>query len=929
VPAAPVPAAVTDRRPDPDALLERVTREEAARRRGKLKIFFGAAAGVGKTYAMLSAAGERRRQGGDVVVGIVETHGRAETAALLEGLEALPARAVEYRGTVLREFDLDAALARRPQLMLVDELAHSNAPGSRHRRRWQDVEELLAAGIDVYSTLNVQHIESLNDVVGQITGIRVWETVPDTVFEQAAEVELVDLPADELLQRLRDGKVYVPQQAERAIQNFFRKGNLIALREIALRRTAERVDAQMRDYRAGEGIVRPWPAGERVLVCVGPEADNERLVRAGRRIAAALDAEWIAVYVETPALQRLPRARRDQLFTALRLAEELGAETATLAGHDAAAELLQFAQARNVTRLVIGRPQAAGWRRLLVRSTGERILARARDLDVTVIDRDPESRPFLERVGQQSYIARSRAALGLTEPKAPFLERYGGYLWGLAVTAACTGVAALMRGQFELSNLIMVYLLGVVGVAYRCGRGPGVLASVLSVAAFDFFFVPPFLTFAVSDTEYLVTFAVMLAVALVISNLTASVRLQAKVAGYRERRADALYRMSRELAHTQTETGVLRAAVRHVGETFQCQNVILLPNAAGRIVYPRGDGISQSLHGADLSVAQWVYDHGKPAGLGTDTLPGAEALYLPVPHSQGTCGVLALLPVSLLRLFVPEQQRLLETFCSQIGLSLERVRLTREAHDAQMQAQTEQLRNSLLAAISHDLRTPLATIVGASSTLLRADERLGAGVRHELTASVYDEARRISGLVDNVLDMARLHAGALQLERQWYPLEEIVGGVLTRLRERLGARAVQVALPRELPMVQVDGVLIEQVLANLVENALKYTPPESPILISAAADDAAVVVSVEDRGPGLPPGDEERVFDKFYQGAPERSQSGVGLGLTICRALVEAHGGRIWAENAPGGGAVFRFTLPLTGEPPTIDAAAGDAGAEP
>jgi len=903
-------------RPDPDQLLARVRREERAETRGKLRIFFGACAGVGKTYAMLSAAREQRSEDVDVLVGVVETHGRKETAALLEGLTLLPRKSIPYRGVELEELDLDAALARKPRLIVVDELAHTNAPGSRHAKRWQDIEELLDAGIDVYSAMNVQHLESLNDVVGKITGIRVWETVPDRIFDEAHEVELVDLPPDELIERLHEGKVYMPEAAAGALQNFFRKGNLIALRELALRRTAERVDRQMREYRTDEGIETPWPVAERIVVCVGPGANAERIVRSGARLAARMKADWTAVYVETPRLQRQPDAERDRILRNLRLAEQLGGIAVTLGGGNVAEEILAYARASNATRIVVGRARRDGLRAWLPLSAADRIVAGASDLEVQVVGEteDTASAPT------KALLARSRDHLGV-RPRGK--QRWPRYVWAAAAVAVATGVAALTDPFFEPANQVMIYLLAVTLVAVRLGRGPSVFAAVASVVAFDFFYVAPRWSFAISDTQYLLTFGVMLAVGLIISNLTANIRTRARIAGYREQRTTALYAMSRELAAADDTEDMLRIAVKHIAQVFESQAVILLPDGDGRIRQPRGASTDASLHGADLSVAQWVFDHDEPAGLGTDTLPAAQAHYLRLAGSQGPIGVLAVLPASPRRLFVPEQQRLLETFASQIALALERSQLGAAAKQSELSAESERLRNALLAAISHDLRTPLASIVGASSSLLERGERMDPRGRHELARAIHEEAQRMSGLIDNVLDMARLQSGAASLNRQWHPLEELVGATLKRLETALAGHRVQTHIPGDLPLVNVDGVLIGQVLANLLENAAKYTPRGTTIAISAEVGHEELVVSVADEGPGLPAGEEERIFDKFHRAAPEGPQSGVGLGLSICKAIVQAHGGTIAAENLPAGGAVFRFTLPLVGSPPEM---AGDPG---
>ncbi len=641
-----------DDRPDPDALLALAHAEEERAKRGKLKVFFGAVAGVGKTYAMLEAARELQRRGADVAVGWVETHGRKETEALLAGLEVLPPRRVEHRGVALREFDLDAALARRPAVLLVDELAHTNAPGSRHAKRWQDVEELLAAGIDVYTTINVQHLESLNDLVGKITGVAVRETVPDSFFDLADRVELVDLPAEELIARLAEGKVYVPEQAERAIDRFFRPGNLIALRELALRKTAERVDAQMQRYRQLHGIDETWPVAERILVAVSSGPGAARLVRAARRLAETLRAEWLVAYVETPAEARLPEAERDRVWQTLRLAERLGAETAVLSGERPAEALLAYAQRRNVSKIVVGKPIHPRWKDVLFGSVRDDLERASGEIDVYVIAGDEgDDRPLPARR------RRPRAA-------AP-------YLASAAVVALCTGLCALLFPYFERTNLVMIFLLGTVGVAMRLGRGPAALAATLSVAAFDFWFVPPYWTFAVSDSQYLLTFAVMLATGLVISTLTVRLREQAAAAREREARTAALYAMSRDLAAASRSEDILQAAARHISSVFLSQVLLLLPDETGRLAERAAESVTYLFDGREQAVAQWVYDHGRMAGKTTDTLPAAKGLYVPLRTPRGVVGVLGVHPADPQRLVTPEQLHLLEAFANQIALAVD------------------------------------------------------------------------------------------------------------------------------------------------------------------------------------------------------------------------------------------------------------------
>jgi two-component system sensor histidine kinase KdpD len=893
-------SSVSDRRPDPDALLTRVKEQEARQSRAKLKVFLGAAAGVGKTYAMLEAAREQRAEGVDVVAGWVETHGRLETEALLGGLEILGPRHLEYRGTALKEFDLDAALARRPTLILVDELAHTNAPGARHTKRWQDVMELLDAGIHVYTTLNVQHLESLNDVVTKITEVVVRETVPDSVLEQADEIELIDLPPDDLLQRLKEGKVYVPEQAKEAIDNFFRKGNLIALRELALRCTADRVDAEMRAYMRDQAIPKTWPVMERLMVCVSPSPHAASVVRAAKRMATGLRAPWIVAYVETPALARLAEADQRRVNDTLRLAEQLGAEVVTLSGPRISEEVLMYARARNVTKIIIGKPTRPLWRRIVTGSIVDRLVRISGDIDIYVISR--EGAP-------PSPVTRTVLARG---------PDWLGYGRASAVVAFCTALAWLMFPHFERSNLIMVYLLGVVGVAARLGRGPSTLASVLSVAAFDFFFVPPYFTFAVADSQYLVTFGVMFVVAFVISTLTVRIRAQAESARQRERRTAALYAMSRELASTRGVEDILGAAVRHVVEVFGGQVVVLLPSATGQLACHAGSPTGFEMDSTELGVSKWVYEHGQIAGLGTATLPGAKALYLPLVASRGTLGVLGLRPSESRSLDSPEQLHQLETFANQTALALERTQLAGAAQQARLRAETERVRSSLLSSVSHDLRTPLAAITGAASSLLESHKRLDAATRQDLLETLHEESERLNRLVNNLLEMTRLESGAIQVRKEWHPIEEVVGAALSRQEKSLRDRPVSTNLPEDLPLVAIDDVLIEQVLINLLDNVVKHTPSDSPLEITACAREGAMTVKIADRGPGLPPGDEDRVFDKFYRGHGVTSR-GAGLGLAICRGIIEAHGGHIWAENRPEGGVAFRFTIPLAGTPPILE----------
>jgi two-component system sensor histidine kinase KdpD len=899
----------SEQRPDPDVLLAKVKRQEAEAHRGKLRIYFGSSAGVGKTYAMLVAARKLKSEGRDVIIGVVETHGRAETAALLADMDILPPKPMPYRGKDLSEFDLDAALLRRPSLILVDELAHSNVQGARHPKRWQDVEELLAAGIDVFTTLNVQHLESLNDVVGGITNVRVWETVPDTAFDDADEVVLVDIPAEDLLQRLKDGKVYVPQQAERAANNFFRRGNLMALRELALRRTADRVEGDVQAYRVDKSIESVWKTATALLTCVGPDAGAERVVRAAARLAGQLNAEWHAVYVETPALQRLPAGRREKILATLSLAKELGATTAVIADADVAMSVIDYARSHNLSKLVIGRDPA---RRLWPwqRSSGQKLAMLAPDIDLVEIGRaDGVMQP--RETNPAPWAVDSGAESGDR-------HRYKQlrYLWAALVCVAVTLLSIPLAAHFDRSNIVAIFILSVVLVAVRFGRGAAALAAVLSVLSFDFFFVPPRFSFAVSDVQYILTFVIMLAVGLITGQLTAGLRFQARVAGHREERAGSLYEIARDLSGAVQIDQVVRISDESIERTFRASAALLLPNAAGQLA--AASSRANAVLAVDLGIAQWAFDKGQPAGFGTDTLPGSEVLYVPLRAPSRARGVLAVKAHNRRLLRIPEQRQLLDTFAALIAIALERVHYVEVAQNAVVRMESERLRNSLLAALSHDLRTPLTVLVGLAESLTLTKPPLSPA-QLESAEAIQDEARRMSTMVSNLLDMARIESGEVKLNLQWQPLEEVVGSALNAARGMLKQHVVETHLPRDLPLVRIDALLFERVLVNLLENASKYTPAGSKIILAAEVVANQLSVSVSDNGPGLAAGREEAVFQKFTRGERESATPGVGLGLAICRAIVESHQGKIVASHRPGGGARFTLTLPLGNPPPAAE----------
>jgi two-component system sensor histidine kinase KdpD len=899
-------------RPKPEDLLARAEREEVRHGRGRLKIFFGSAPGVGKTYAMLGTAQRLARDGVDIVVGLVETHGRTETEQMLLGLDILPRRAVEYRGAdgtsepvVLREFDLDAALARRPEIIVLDELAHTNAPGSRFEKRWQDVRELLSAGINVHTTMNVQHLESLNDVVAQITGVRVRETVPDSVVEEADEVELVDLPPDVLLERLRSGRVYVPENIRAASESFFRRGNLTALRELALRRTAEWVDRQMREYKEGKGIRAIWPAAERIVVAVSPSPSSGRIVRAAKRMAAGLHAELLAVYVETPRTTRLPQEDRDRVIQTLRLAESLGAETITLSGQNAAAELVALARSRNAGKIVVGKTGRSRLREAVLGSFVDNLIRQSGDIDIYVIRGDSDAHPA-------AAARREETRAGQARPLA--------YAAALGAVAVCTLAGLAVFQRLDLANIAMLYLVGVVFSALKLGRGPAVVAAVTGVAAFDFFFVAPEFTFAVSDVQYLVTFGVMLAVGLLLADLTTRLRGLADAARDRERRTALLYAMTRELASARDLREAASAGARHAHDAFGCDAAVLVPGTgerAGGLEVLATAGSPDWLDEREKGVARWALDHGKPAGKGTEALPAAAGRYQALQASQGKIGVLALRSLEEGVFGAMPQVLLLETFCNQISLAMERVTLLEGRQAARVEAESERLRSALLSSVSHDLRTPLATIAGSASTLQQSGESLDGPARAELVDGIVREAGRLNDLIASLVFATRLESGRIELRRQWTTVEEIVGAGLARLRGELAARTVRVRVPGDLPLVFVDDEMMPQVIYNLVDNALRYTPADAAIDVSAWAADSQIVVKVADEGPGLAEDESSKVFRRFFRGrASKGSGSGIGLGLTICEGIVRAHGGRIWAERNLPRGVAFLFSLPIEREQP-------------
>ena len=888
-------------RPSPDALLD-TAREE---KRGRLKIFLGAAPGVGKTYEMLQTARARHSEGVDVVIGIVETHGRKETEALVAGFEVIARRRIAYKDRLLDEMDIDAALARRPRLILVDELAHSNAPGSRHPKRYHDVEELIAAGIDVYTTLNIQHVESLNDVVAQITRIRVRETLPDSVLDKADEIELVDLTPGDLIQRLNEGKVYVPRQAERALKHYFQPGNLTALRELALRRTAQRVDEQMLTYMRAHAISGPWAAGDRLLVCVSESPAALALVRHTRRVADRLGAKWTAVYVETTRYHRLSEGERDRIAESLRLAEKLGAETLTIPGRRIADDLIAYAQANNVTQIIIGKSSRSRWFEMLHGSVVHELVRSAGAISVQVIAGDKDA-------GGHPDKPISTATASRPFDLVP-------YVVSSAFVAGALAVGLALKQFLAISSLSLVFLTAVLASAIRYGLFPSLFACIVSVLTYNFFFIPPVYTFTIADPENVVTLFFFLIVAIITSNLTARMRSQAITAQQRAKTTAELYAFSRKLAGIVGLDDLLWATSYQIASMLRVRVVMLLPEESGGGIAVRGGYPPEdALDDADLAAARWSWDRNRPAGRGADTLPGAKRLFLPLRTGRGTIGVIGIDRDAPGPLLTPDEQRLLDALADQAAVAIERIKLVADVDEARVLAETERLRSALLTSISHDLRTPLAAILGAVTSLRSYGDLYDQGVRDELVSTIQDEAERLNRFVTNLLDMTRLEAGVLEPKMAMIDLGEIVGTVLERARKVLQHHHAVVDLVADLPMVRVDFVLFEQVLFNLLDNAAKYAPPGTTITLRGRRRDDGVAIEILDEGGGIAPEHLAHIFEKFYRiRRADRQRAGTGLGLAICRGFVEAMGGSVEAANrSDRAGAVFTIKLPMLSDAP-------------
>src|SRR5215469_2475390 len=900
----------TEHRPSPEALLEAARREE--RRIGKLRIFVGAAPGVGKTYEMLLQAQARRKDGYDVVIGIVETHGRKETEALLNGLEVIPRRYVEYKGQPLTEMDLDAIVARHPQIVLVDELAHTNVEGSRHPKRYLDIEELMSHGIDVYTTVNIQHIESLNDVVAQITHVRVRETVPDAVFDRADAVELVDLTPDDLIERLKEGKVYVPKQAERALQHFFSPANLTALRGLALRRTAERVDEQLLTEMQAHAIQGPWAAGERIVVCVSEDPRCAGLVRYAKRLADRLHGPWTALYIEGRRAVQLSEEERDRVADTLRLAQALGGESVTLpAGNTSIADdVIDYAHTHNVTQIIIGKSTRPRWFEILHGSVVHDLVRRSGNISVHVISGD-------QLPGQPI----PKKTLRTSEEKEIWWLRP--YLFATLAVALALGAAELVNYWIGVENVDLVFLTAIVGIAVRFGLLPSLFASLASALCYNFFFLPPIYTLAIGDPHNIAAFALFTLVAIIVSHVGARGRLQAVTAQARVRTVESLYSFSRKLAGAGTLDDVLWATAFQTAMMLRVRVVLLLPDK-GMLRVKSGYPPEDMLDDADLAAAKWSFENNRAAGRGSDTLPGAKRLFLPMRTGRGAIGVIGIDTDKSGPWLNPDQRRLLDALADQGALAIERVQLVEDMDRVERTAETERLRTALLTSISHDLKTPLASVLGSASTLRELNEKLTDSEQADLLSTIIEESERLNRFIANLLDMTRLESGAVTPKWASHDVSEIIGSTLQRTMKILRNHSIQLDLANDVPMISLDAVLFEQVLFNLLDNAAKYAASGTTVFIRTWRDRDSVVLQILDEGEGIPRDDLEHIFDKFYR-VPKADQvrPGTGLGLAISRGFVEAMNGSIVAANrSDRRGAVFTIRLPIASEPQRLDAAA-------
>ena len=889
---------MVESRPDPEKILQRVQNEERKERQGKLKIYLGAAPGVGKTYQMLRDAFAERNKGLDIVIGIAESHGREEINCMMKDFEVIPRQVIMYHDNKLLDFDMDAALKRNPGLIIIDEMAHSNAPGQRHTKRWQDIKELLDRGINVYTTLNVQHIESLNDDVAQIIQAPIKETVPDFMIDRADAIELIDIPPEDLLKRLHEGKIYIAQQAELATEHFFRIGNLIALRALALRVTADRVGAQVLSYRQDKNITQIWPTKEKILVCVGPGNESLKLIRAARRMATSLHTEWVAVYVDTPRLKSSDESK-NRAIEHLRFAQQLGAETRYLSGEDIVNELMRFAHEQNVTQIMVWKTIRTRPRDLFFRHLADEIVRYSREIDVYIMTGTRE---------------KTKAAKPIKDTPVKSKNSWSTYVSSVSIIAVVTFINYLLYPYLSMINLIMIYLLSIIIVSLYGEQGPSLLASFLAVLGFDFFFVPPRYSFSVTEIGYLFTFVAMFFIAQLISNLTIISRRQTDAARLSEQQASALYKLTRQLASTRGSEKLLDKGLSFISQQFQNKARAFFAEN-GHLIFQDLFNTAEPLSLKEQSIAQWVYDLGQSAGLGTNTLPSAEALYLPLIGSEGPIGVLRISPLKSKRLLTPEQMHLLEACASQIALAIEADKSYEQKGKSAFSREKNYMDNALLRSIAHQVRAPLGEIMGSVSKQIEYASKLTPNEVKTLGKEIYFESEQLNRLINNFLQITFLESRAAAVNMQSYSLINTINTVLELSSLKLGNRPIKISIPKELPNFYYDNTLIQDVFINLFDNVILLTPQDYPLEISVVQENNMVHVSVEDHGAGIMPDEINKLFEKFYRGRMLTNERGLGLGLAICNRIIKAHGGTIWAENRKEGGAAFRFTLPLKTNP--------------
>ena len=883
-------------RPDPDALLA----EAVKAGRGRLKVFLGMAPGVGKTFEMLSQGARRKAEGQDVLVGVVETHGRRETEALLHGLEVQPRRPIEYKGRTLLEFDIDSALTRQPALLLVDEYAHSNAPGSRHPKRWQDVEELLGAGVNVWTTLNVQHLESLVDVVWKITGVRQRETVPDSALSRADEIELVDITPDELRQRLEEGKVYLHDTALLASQNFFKPENLTALRELALRRMAQTVDSQLVAAMRQRGVAGPWAASERILVLVSPDSMANSLVRTGSRLAEMMDAPWTVAYVEPPNRPSPDAAGAARITSAFKMAEQLGSSTVLLTGDDLVQSVIEYTRRNNITQIVVGKSRRSRWRKLFGRSLIPALIEEVAGAALHIITQEaqPEAEPKRKRV------------LG------PRLTQWRGHIMSIGFVTIAGLIAGLVDQFSQGANLAMIFLVSVLASGLAYGLWPAVTAATVAALAYNFFFLQPRLSFVIGHATDVLTFVVFFAVAMTTGWLTGRVRDQGVATSRRATAITALLAASRRLSASTKQEETAQVLAEQLSAATGGEAIVLLPRA-GDIVPVAGSPTLEPLDTVDVAAARWTWQHGEPAGAETDTLPNATWTFRPLQGVRARSGVAGLEAQAMRG---DESERFVSSLLDQGAVALERAEFAADAADAEALRRSDKLRSALLNSVSHDLRTPLSTVLGSATTLLEYSDTIDKKVQIDLLSSIREEAERLNRYVGNLLDMTRLEGDGLNIHTDWIDVRDVLGAAVERVSRRLGERHVTRDFPTELAMVKADSALLEQALVNILENAIAYSPNNSTIELAIYEDRNNVVLSIEDEGRGIPTAELERVFDKFrrMEESSDRGK-GAGLGLAISKGFIEAMDGRIAAASPIHQGRGTRILISLRKEAVTSD----------